>query len=203
MQSSGRTFVQTFAAADTLHAVRCLGRIDIHLASLGASFAVDTLALIASHPVKRYFIEKTVDRAKRTDIFTEGSSDNKTCNYEDQKQYQLPVKKRSQDRSHLLVSSREHDACKRPFRADIFAKEGRQVKCHRQNDHQYKQHRILQIAEKLIDSEPVFLIKRYLVDQVLQKSERTKEAANCPAQYGSEEDQKTHDIVWELKLDPA
>ena len=94
MQSSGRTFVQTLAASDTLHAVRCLGRIDVHLAGFGAGAAINALALITSHPVKRNLVKESVDRAQRTDILAERPSDDKACDDKDQKQYKKKKKKR-------------------------------------------------------------------------------------------------------------
>ena len=90
-----------------------------------------------------------------------------------------------------------------PIVTHILAEERRQIKCHRKNDDQNKQHRILQIAEKLINSKFVFLVKRDLVDKILQKAKRTQKSAHCPAEHGSEKDQKTEHIVRELELDPS
>lgn len=185
--------------------VRRAEYIHIHFAHLTAGAAGSTFVRIDPKPVKRYLIEQGVKGAQWADPLAERAIKENRQHHDSQQDAAFPGEQFPQAGTDGRVGNRQRNsALQNARRADVFA-EKRVAQPHLvynghgKNDDKDCQDDIFQIGEKPQLS-GAQLRRRNLVQQFLKPTEGTQKSAYDAAQQYPDQDQKSHDVVGEMKF---
>lgn len=192
------------AAADALGAVGLFAGIHAHPAFFGAFAAVDTRIFVKLHTVQGEFIEQTVDGTQGAQVFAEGTPDGKTGGGNEDQQKKLPQENATKLRPDHMIPDGEENTRNGSGGAEVLAEEGGQRHEGGQTDDQDEQYGVLETAKRLVDLKMIpFGNAGNEIQQLLEKSEGTQQAAHRPTQNRAEKQQQSYNIVWKAEFEPG
>ena len=184
-----RAYALTLPTTDTFRTVDILRYFHTHGANLLTSAAMVAAGSVYFHVIKAESLEQSIESTQGADIFAEGSANQYGRKNGQYQQNHFPVE---QPANHLpqafICQHQGNTAFQCPCRTNILAEVRRRNakgigKEYRQQYNRYSQHHIFQIPQSLIQLYRNFYLWTFdFIEQVLQKTEGTKEAADHSAQ---------------------
>lgn len=161
LQCAGTANRGAFSAADAFGAVGDSGRINIHGTGMAAGSAGGAAAEIVLQLDNGDFIEGSIQRTQRTEIFAEWSGNHQAEQNNEHEHDDFPCEQTADDTIKGSVREGKKDAGKRAGRTHIFTEKRCQLHRDGQNNDKDQQHSIFQLAEQMVAGKSADLFRKW------------------------------------------